>query len=144
MKSIVSLITLLVLSISYTISAADDTETPMPSAVHEWDDIEVQKIPNGLRRFVFNGKTTELDNLHCHITTLNVGETSGEPRLHESEEIIIVKEGQVEFTHDGVLENAGPGSIVFFAANAVTRLRNIGDTQATYYVIYYTPMQEAE
>ena len=36
---------------------------------------------------------------------------------------------------DGRLATAGPGSVFFLASNAVTRLRNAGDTPATYYVI---------
>jgi hypothetical protein len=51
----------------------------------------------------------------------------------------------VEATFDGKIQMAGPGSIFFFAANAVTRLRNAGDTPATYVVIYYyTPLTPKE
>jgi quercetin dioxygenase-like cupin family protein len=57
------------------------------------------------------------------------------------EEVIIVKEGLVEATFDGKTQTAGPGSVFFFAANAVTRLRNAGDGPATYIVLYYhTPL----
>jgi quercetin dioxygenase-like cupin family protein len=38
---------------------------------------------------------------------------------------------------DGATQTAGPGSILFFAAGAVTGLRNTGTTPATYYVVYY-------
>ena len=42
---------------------------------------------------------------------------------------------------DGRTETAGPGSVFFLAANAITRLRNAGDTPATYIVVYYyTPL----
>jgi quercetin dioxygenase-like cupin family protein len=82
-----------------------------------------------------------LDKLHCHITTLNPGQTSGEPRRHLQEEVIIIKEGTIEATVDGRKETVGPGSVIFFAANAVTRLRNPGSTPATYTVVYfYTPL----
>jgi len=39
--------------------------------------------------------------MHCHITTLDKGENSGEPRKHLQEEVIIVKEGLVEASIDG-------------------------------------------
>ena len=52
-----------------------------------------------------------------------------------------MKEGLLEATFDGKAQTAGPGSVIFFAANAVTRLRNAGDGPATYIVIYYhTPL----
>lgn len=124
-------------------------QTPAPAApaphltstVYEWDKLPVTPTPKGVRRDVFDGPTATLDKAHCHITTLNPGENSGEPRLHLQEEVIIIKEGLVEATFDGKTQTAGPGSVIFFAANAVTRLRNAGDTPATYIVVYYfTPL----
>jgi mannose-6-phosphate isomerase-like protein (cupin superfamily) len=119
--------------------------TPPPaklsSAVYDWEKMKVTPTPKGVRRDVFDGPTTTLDKAHCHITTLNPGENSGEPRRHLQEEIIIVKEGLVEMHIDGRNEPAGPGSVFFLAANAVTRLRNAGPTPCTYIVVYYnTPL----
>jgi mannose-6-phosphate isomerase-like protein (cupin superfamily) len=121
---------------------ADTTPTAnLPSTVYDWETMPVIPTPKGVRRDVFDGPTTTVDKAHCHITTLSVGENSGEPRRHLQEEIIIVKEGTVEATFDGKTQTAGPGSIFFFAANAVTRLRNAGTTPCTYIVVYYfTPL----
>src|SRR3954466_8528176 len=127
------------------------TPAPMPapgkpaeklsSAVYDWEKMTVTPTPKGSRRDVFDGPTTSLDKVHCHITTLNPGENSGEPRLHLQEEIIIVKEGLVEMHIDGKNQTAGPGSVFYLAARATTRLRNAGTTPATYIVIYYsTPL----
>ena len=122
-------------------SPAPSAPVHLTSAVHDWTKLPVTPTPKGVRRYVFDGPTTTLDQAHCHITTLNPGENSGEPRRHLQEEIIIVKEGLVEATFDGRTQTAGPGSVIFFAANAVTRLRNAGDTPATYIVIcYFTPL----
>ena len=111
------------------------------SAVYDWQKMQAEPTANGMRRSLFDGATATLDKLHCHITTLNPGQTSGEPRLHLQEELIIVKEGLVEASIDGKTQAAGPGSVFFFASKATTRLRNAGDTPATYIVIYYhTPL----
>ena len=102
-------------------------------------------IPNGERRQVLDGPTATVDLLHVHVTTLAVGKASGEPVRHLQEEVLIVKEGEVEVSLDGTTQKAGPGSILFFAAGAVTALRNVGATPATYYVIYYkTPKTPKE
>lgn len=110
----------------------------LSSAVYDWEKLVPTPNAKGARRDVFDGPTTTLDKLHCHITTLNPGENSGEPRLHLQEEVIIVKEGLVEMHIDGKTQTAGPGSVFYLAARATTRLRNAGTTPATYIVIYYT------
>jgi len=114
---------------------ATPSPAPLASAVFDWEKLTAIPKPNGERRDVFDGPTATLDLAHCHITTLNPGATSGEPRRHPQEEIIIVKAGRVEMSIDGRLATAGSGSVFFLASNAVTRLRNPGDTPATYYVI---------
>jgi len=117
--------------------AAAGNGAPLPSNVYAWDQLKVEPNKLGERRFVLDGGTTTLDHLHCHITTLNPGERSGEPKLHLQEEVIIVKEGTVEAVSDGVARTAPAGSVIFFAAHSVTFLRNVGPTPATYTVVYY-------
>ena len=114
---------------------------PLVSNVFAWDKLTVTPTAKGVRRDVFDGPTATVDKLHCHITTLNPGEKSGEPSKHLQEEVIIVKEGTVEAHWDGQSKNGGPGSVIFFAAGATSFLRNAGPTPCTYIVIYYsTPL----
>lgn len=121
--------------------AAAGNGEKLTSNVFAWDQLKVEPTKTGSRRAVLDGPTTSLDKLHCHISTLNPGAKSGEPRLHLQEEIIIVKEGIVEASCDGVVRTAPAGSVIFFAAHSVTFLRNPGDTPATYTVVYYyTPL----
>jgi mannose-6-phosphate isomerase-like protein (cupin superfamily) len=120
---------------------APPAATKLPSTVFDWERMKVTTTTNGVRRDLFDAPTTTLDKIHCHITTLNPGQNSGEPRRHLQEEVIVIKEGTIEATVDGRTQTAGPGSVIFFAANAVTRLRNAGSGPATYTVIYYyTPL----
>lgn len=113
----------------------------LASAVYERDRLVVEPRPNGSRRPVLDGPTATLDHLHAHISTLEPGQRSGEPSLHRQEEVIIVREGTVEAEFDGQKRVAGPGSVIFFAANATTALRNVGKGPATYTVVYYyTPL----
>lgn len=124
-----------------TNSPAPVASAKLSSTVFDWEKMAATPTANGVRRAVFDAPTTTLDKVHCHITTFNPGQNSGEPRRHLQEEVIIVKEWQVEATFDGKTQTVGPGSVVFFAANAVTRLRNAGDGPATYIVVYYhTPL----
>ena len=111
------------------------------SNVFDWEQLVVTPNAKGVRRAVFDGSTATVDKIHCHITTLNPGERSGDPSKHLQEEVIIVKEGTLEANWDGQSKSGGPGSVIFFAAGATTFLRNAGKTPATYIVIYYyTPL----
>jgi quercetin dioxygenase-like cupin family protein len=111
------------------------------SDLYDWEKMIVTPTAKGVRRAVFDGPTATVDKMHCHITTLNPGEKSGEPSKHLQEEVIIVKEGLVEANWDGKSKVGGPGSVIFFAAGATTFLRNAGTTPCTYIVIYYyTPL----
>ncbi|MEO5960792.1 MAG: cupin domain-containing protein [Opitutaceae bacterium] len=123
---------------------APDKSAPVPKLVsdlYDWQKLVVTPNAKGERRAVFDGPTATVDKMHCHITTLKPGEKSGEPTKHLQEEVIIVKEGQVEANWDGKSKTGGPGSVIFFAAGATTFLRNAGTTPCTYVVIYYyTPL----
>jgi mannose-6-phosphate isomerase-like protein (cupin superfamily) len=119
--------------------------TKLASTIFDWEKMQPTTTSNGVQRALFDAPTTTLDKIHCHITTLNPGQNSGAPSRHLQEELIIIKEGVVEATVDGRTQTIGPGSVIFFAANAVTRLRNAGTGPATYTVIYYyTPLTPKE
>lgn len=122
-------------------AAAPAPSAKLSSEVYDWEKLVVTPNAKGVRRAVFDGSTATVDKIHCHITTLNPGEKSGEPSKHLQEEVIIVKEGTVEANWDGKSKTGGPGSVIFFASGATTFLRNAGTTPCTYTVIYYyTPL----
>ena len=113
----------------------------LTSEVYEWEKMTPATLPTGVRRMVFDGTTTTLDKLHCHISTLNPGERSNPPTKHLQEEIMIVKEGTLEANWDGHSKTGGPGSVIFLASGATTFLRNPGKVPVTYTVLfYYTPL----
>ena len=111
----------------------------MPSSVFDWDKIEAKTTPTGASRDFFKQPTTNLDQLECHVTTLNPGEAPHAPHQHFEEELIIVKDGVIEAMQNGVIKRAGAGSIIFEASNDRHGLRNVGQTPATYYVIKWFP-----
>ncbi len=113
----------------------------LPSTIVPWDQMKATPTAIGLRRDVVDGPTATLDKLHCHVTTLNPGESSGLPSRHLHEEMILIQDGIIEVTLDGRTQTVGAGSILFFTTNAVTALRNAGDAPATYAVIhFFTPL----
>jgi len=120
-------------------SAPAKPKQPLPSSVFEWSRLEAKPTKVGARRDVFDSPTATLGNLECHVTTVNPGEAPHAAHRHPDEELIFVKEGTLEITADGSAGTAGPGSVVFFAANQLHGMRNPGPGPATYYVVRIVP-----
>jgi len=104
------------------------------STAFDWDKLEYKPTAKGGVRHVVRASTATLDELECHITTLNRGETSHEPHIHPDEEIMVVKEGVVEALVAGEWKRLGPGSVIFQASCVEHTIRNAGETPATYHV----------
>ena len=60
------------------------------------------------------------------------------PHKHPNEELVIIREGNVETLSGGAWKWVGPGSIIFNASNSLHALRNVGTTPAVYHVINWT------
>jgi mannose-6-phosphate isomerase-like protein (cupin superfamily) len=48
---------------------------------------------------------------------------------------MMIREGTLEFDNDGTLERVGPGSVIFAASTVMHGLKNVGETNANYFVI---------
>ncbi len=107
----------------------------MGSTIFDWTQLPVKTSPKGESRRVLRAPTATLDELECHVTTLNPGIEAHPPHQHPDEELIIVKEGTVESLVNGELKQVGPGSVIFQAANQMHSIKNVGTTPATYHVI---------
>ena len=131
-----SLVALLTVCATLAVVAVGQTEKPlMGSSVFDWNAIEAQPTKVGSTRKFFQAPTATLDELECHVTTLNPGETPHPPHKQPDEEVIIVKEGVVEAMVNGQMKRVGPGSIIFQASNQLHSIRNVGKTTAVYHVI---------
>jgi XRE family transcriptional regulator, regulator of sulfur utilization len=128
---------------SATLAVVVWADTPlkpiMHSSVFNWSDLKVQTTKYGARREVFDGRTATVDQLSCHITTLNPGEVPHAAHRHPEEELLVVKEGTLQVMQNGVTNQAGPGAIIFQASKEWHGLRNIGSVPVTYYVFKFVP-----
>ena len=121
------------------ITLAQSQKPLMKSSVFDWTTIESKTTKVGARRDFFDAPTATLDQLECHVTTINPGEAPHAPHQHPEEELIVIKEGTVEAMQNGVTKVVGPGSMIFQASNEMHGLRNVGKTPATYHVIKFYP-----
>ena len=111
--------------------------TILASTFVDWDSLTAKPTPTGEVRQVFDNPTRTLDKLEVHVTTLNPGMQSHPVHRHSWEEILLVTQGNFEVSINGRKHHAGPGSMVFFAANDPHNATNVGLTPATYYVINF-------
>jgi quercetin dioxygenase-like cupin family protein len=116
------------------VAVAQSNRPVMNSSAFEWSTTKSDPQKYGSRRLFFHGPTATLEDLDCHVTTLNAGESPHAPHQHPEEELMVVKEGTLEVLVNGEIKRVGPGSVVFQASNQLHSIRNVGQTQATYHV----------
>lgn len=112
-----------------------DTPMPFQSILCNWQTTPAEPTAVGARRGFFKGPTGTLANLSVHITTLNPGNTPHPPHRHADEELIIVKDGELEATVEGRTFAVPAGSMLLIAPNEHHGWRNAGSVPATYYVM---------
>ena len=131
----------LALSISILIATnslfAQKTDS-LGAKVYVWSKLEPVKEDTRLRRQVLDGSTTSLSNFEVHASTLEPGKAPHPPHTHDDQdELMIVKEGTVKITINGVSKILGPGSIAFAMPKDEHGIENAGNTRATYYILKY-------
>jgi (S)-ureidoglycine aminohydrolase len=126
---------LIILILSGMIFQKDSNEK-ITTSVYDWEKIEVVKTKSGERRQFLKGKTSVLDYLEIHVTTLNPGKAPHGSHIHaDGEELIIVKEGLIEQSINGVKKVVGPGSVILALPGDDHGIWNVGDTKASYFII---------
>jgi len=134
--------TYFVFNFSSTITAGLKGKAPLPAApgrlsssIFHWHELKAEPTKVGARRAVVDLPTATLANYECHITTIRAGLAPHAPHHHPDEEIILLKEGLLDVTINGITTRATPGTIVFISSGDEHGWRNVGNTDATYYVM---------
>jgi quercetin dioxygenase-like cupin family protein len=113
------------------------------STVFAWESLVAKPTGVGERRDVARNPTATLREFECHISTLNPSLASHPPHTHPQEEVIILREGELDVHINGVNTRVGPGSVFFFAANDPHAVQNRGDKPATYFVFNFSTARTA-
>ncbi len=109
----------------------------MNSQSFEWNSIPATPTQVGAVRKFFQMPTMLLQEIECHVTTLNPGASPHPPHQHRHEEIIIIKEGMLQARVENQITRLNIGDILFVASNELHGWTNVGDEPATYYVIQW-------
>ena len=114
------------------------------STVFAWESLVAKPTGVGERRDVARNPTATLREFECHISTLNPSLASHPPHTHPQEELIILRDGELDVHINGTNTRVGPGAVFFFAANDPHAVQNRGDRPATYFVFNFATAGTAE
>jgi quercetin dioxygenase-like cupin family protein len=118
-------------------AAQAESETALTrSKVYRFDELPVVPRDHGQKdQSVLDGVLATGEALEVHETTLPPGQMPHLPHRHRHSELMLVRDGLLEFNNDGRLERAGPGGVFFVGSNVLHGVKCVGDVAANYYVI---------
>ncbi len=88
-------------------------------------------------RLILKGPTTDLSHLEILSRTLAVGERTTEMQHTDLEELLIIKDGRVAVTQNGVSKTMGPNSVAVTLPGDTFSYANVGEEPATFFVYQY-------
>ncbi|MEO6317062.1 MAG: cupin domain-containing protein [Chitinophagaceae bacterium] len=107
------------------------------SVLMDWKEAKVNKTDRGERRVFFVKPTALFEKFDMHVTTLQKGAVSHLPHTHRSEEIILVKSGQISMQIGDQHSPAGAGDLVFLPTGVSHALENTGTGTTTYFAFQW-------
>lgn len=106
--------------------------------VYAWNDLEVENKKTSQRRQILEGNTPDLEYFEVHATTIPAGEIPHSGHTHnDTEEMIIIKEGELKVTLGEESKILGAGSVVVIMPGDEHSIYNAGETSATYYILKF-------
>ncbi len=84
---------------------------------------------------IFTGATHTGFKVDLHESELAAGQAPHEAHRHVHEELILIREGMLEFSVSGKKTQLGPGSVAYVASNEDHGFRNSGTVPAKYFVL---------
>lgn len=109
---------------------------PTESKVYRFAEMSVRKNANGSESRDFGGGAlTTGERVRVHQTKQVAGLPPNPAHAIAHTEFICVREGTLEFTHDGKTDRAEVGDVLFVAKGSMHQVRNVGAGPASYFVV---------
>lgn len=118
-----------------SIGSRGGAQGSLPSGLFPHDQLPPRASGSTEIRQMLTGATHAGYLVDLHETALAAGQMPHAPHHHVHEEMLLIREGTLEVTIRGRTERLGPGSAVYIASNDEHGWKNVGTTQATYFVL---------
>jgi quercetin dioxygenase-like cupin family protein len=106
------------------------------SRVFRLADLPAHKNANGSVSWnVMHGRLPTGEQIALHVSMQPAGTVPNPAHRIEHSEIICLREGALEFQHDGMTEQATAGDVLFVAKGTMHGVRNVGAGPAAYLVL---------
>jgi len=118
--------------------AAAQTPSPsaaLPSKSFAFDQLNGRQSGPIKLYQILTGNTHSGYKLDLHESELPAGAVPHAPHRHVHEEMLFVREGELEVTINGTATRCGPGSCAYMASNDLHGYRNSGAAPAKYFVL---------
>ena len=112
--------------------------------------MERDEVSGWKRHPVFKGRTDGLQNLTCHVSVLEPGNSPHSIQTHIEEELKFILEGEADFVLANSLDDTSPqviklraGEMIYHPAYQHHTIRNTGDQPVTYMMLKWisTPLE---
>ena len=106
------------------------------SRVFRLAEMSARKNVNGSESWnVLHGRLPTGEQIAVHLSTQPAGTPPNPAHRIEHSEIICLREGALDFQHDGVTEHAMAGDVLYVANGTMHGVRNVGTGPAAYFVL---------
>lgn len=106
------------------------------SHVFRLADMAVHKNPNGSESWnLLRGRLPTGEQIALHVSMQPAGTPPNPAHRIEHTEVICLREGWLDFQHDGTTDHATAGDVLFVANGTMHGVRNVGGGPAAYFVL---------
>ena len=122
----------------FLFSMLDDDSNRIPSAVYNWDDMEVSHHNADEIRRIFQGSTTHMSYLDIHAASLDGKKIYNTKLAHdEDEKLILVSKGDVKITTRNSEKTISKGGIALLMPGEDYEIKNAAPGPALFYVMNF-------
>ena len=107
----------------------------LPSKAYPFDELTGRQTATIKSYQILRGDTHSGYRLDLHESELPGGVAPHPPHRHVHEELLFVREGEMEVTMNGRTTRLGPGSCTYIASNDLHGYRNPGTVPSKYFVL---------
>jgi len=108
-----------------------------PPLLIDWHEMVMKRTDKGESRSIFNRPLSSLGRIDMHATTLNPGTVSHPPHVHRTEEIILLRSGNVREYIAGQYHTAAAGDLIFLPSGVPHAVENAGKTSCEYFALQW-------